>query len=285
MQKNKPLLTEFQKNIPARIKKEIESLLPTIHLMIVANTNDPIIGKGCKLDVKAMRQLFGKITRFTHFPLVEILIAGDRYTLQNILKALDGIQPKKKDCVIFYYSGHGFSYEKEKSKKFPQMDFRSNPADSNIKVVDAHTKNLADIFETIKAKGAHLNLVIGDCCNSVIDFKRLYSGDKKVVQEKIVPANADFCKKLFSGIGASIMAAAAKKGEHAISDDAIGSLFTYSLLKKIKDGVNSSVPVKDMSWENLLRHAKAETLKQSAGYDNGCGEPSRQDAIYVIEQK
>ncbi len=189
------MIKKPKKNIGEKIKKEVKGLLPTIHLMIVANTKEPIIGKGCKLNVKNIRHVFGKIAGFTHFPLLEILIQESRYTQQNILKALDGLKPEKNDFVIFYYTGHGFSYEKERSKKFPQMDLRSNPADNNIKVVDAHTKNLAEIFERIKAKGARMNLV-GDCCNSVIDFKRLYKSQKKVTEKKFIPANMDFCKKL-----------------------------------------------------------------------------------------
>jgi hypothetical protein len=91
-----------------------------------------------------------------------------------------------------------------------------------------------------------MNLVISDCCNSFIEFKRLSSRDKKVVQEKMKPVNMDFCKKLFNGIGASVLVAAAKKGQYAISDADIGSLFTYSLLKKIKEQVNDPGPVQDM---------------------------------------
>jgi hypothetical protein len=284
MQKDRPILNRIKENVPEKIKEEIKSRLPTIYLVIVANTLDPTIGKGCKQDVKAMRELFHKLTGFIRFPLVEKLIQGKSYTQTNILKAIDDIRAKKNDCVVFYYSGHGFSYEKEAKKKFPQMDFRSNPADNNIKVVNAHTKNLTEIFEMIKAKDARLNLVIGDCCNSVIDFKRMYSGDKRV-EEKIVPVNTDFCKRLFNSIGASVMVAAAKKGQFAITDEAIGSIYTYSLLKKIREGVNSSTPAKDMSWESLLNLAKAETLKQSATYDNGFGKPARQESIFVVEKK
>ena len=165
------------------------------------------------------------------------------------------------------------------------MDLRSNPADNHIDVVNTHTKNLNEIFETIKAKGARMNLVIGDCCNSVIDFKRLYSSDKKVVEKKFIPGNMDFCKKLFNGIGSSVIVAVAKKGQHAISDEAIGSLFTYSLLTKLKDQITSNAPIKDMSWESLLNLAKKETLKQSATYDDDTGNPSRQESIYLVEKK
>jgi hypothetical protein len=285
MQKDKQILKKLKKNVQNKIKEQIKSLLPTIYLIIVANTKDPTIGKGCKKDVKAMRELFKKLTGFIHFPLNEKLIQGVSYTQVNILKALDEVQPKKNDCVVFYYTGHGFSYEKETSQKFPQMDFRSNPADSNINVVHAHTKNLSEIFDLIKAKGARLNLVIGDCCNSLIDYKRLHTSDKKVVVEKFIPVNTEFCKRLFNNLGASVMVAAAKKGQFAITDEIIGSIFTYSLLKKIKEQVSSSAPVRDMSWEKMLNLAKSETLSESKTYDNGFGKPARQEAIFVVEKK
>ncbi len=81
------------------------------------------------------------------------------------------------------------------------------------------------------------------------------------------------------------MVAAAKKGQHAVSDEAIGSLFTYSLLKKLKDQITSHAPIKDMSWESLLNLAKKETLIQSATYDDSTGNPSRQESIYLVEKK
>jgi CO dehydrogenase/acetyl-CoA synthase epsilon subunit len=71
MLKNRPILKRLKKHIPEKLPKQIASLLPTIHLMIVANTKDPLIGRGCKRDAKAMRELFGKLTEFIHIPLVE----------------------------------------------------------------------------------------------------------------------------------------------------------------------------------------------------------------------
>jgi hypothetical protein len=285
MQKDRPVLKRIRKNVPEIIVTKVKNILPSIYLIVVANTKEATIGKGCKRDIKAIRNLFKKLSGFMHIQLNENLIQGDRYSQQTIMKAINDIKPKKNDCIVFYYSGHGFSYEKEKSQKFPQMDFRSNPADNKIEVINANTKNVFEIYELIKAKGARLNLVIADCCNSLIAYKRLDKSRGKVIEEKILPVNLDFCMKLFNGIGASVLVAAAKKGQYAISDDGIGSLFTYSLLKKIKDQVNSSTPIRNMSWDNLLKLAKIETLKSSAEYDNGEGEPSKQEAIFMVEKK
>ena len=35
--------------------------------------------------------------------------------------------PDNNDVVVFYYSGHGFSYEKDAAKRYPQVDLRTHP--------------------------------------------------------------------------------------------------------------------------------------------------------------
>ena len=267
------------------VKKKVKRRLPTIHLMIVANTHDKEIGVGCKHDMRSIRKLFRNIVRRTPFQLTEYLVAGKKYTQDNIFKTLKSIKPKKLlDVVIFYYTGHGFSYQKDRSKKYPQLDFRSNPADSNIKVVNAHTKNLEDIFATIKEKGAGLNFVFGDCCNSTIDYKKLHVRKKKLPENKCILVNQDNCRQLFTNLDAHIISAAAKKGQYAISDKHIGSIYTYSFVKKFTELLNAKKGIGTNVWEYALKLAQVETLKESRGYDIGTGKPSRQDSIYIVQK-
>src|SRR5437868_7545561 len=70
------------------VKKKVKRRLPTIHLMIVANTHDKEIGVGCKHDMRSIRKLFRNIVRRTPFQLTEYLVAGKKYTQDNIFKTL-----------------------------------------------------------------------------------------------------------------------------------------------------------------------------------------------------
>ncbi len=151
-------------------------------LLIAANTIDVTIGNGCKEDMVGVRELLAKLSQEMDFNFIELIVQGEDYGKENILGAIDLLTPGTNDIVVFYYSGHGFSYEKDAAKKYPQIDLRSHPASDKIDVVNAHTENLADVFELIKRKGARLNIVIGDCCNSYIDFKRKSKGNKRRIE-------------------------------------------------------------------------------------------------------
>jgi len=146
---------------------------------------------------------------------------------------------------------------------------------------------LADLFELIKSRGARLNIVIGDCCNSMIDFKRNFKGGSKVVRnEKKEPVviNKKSCEVLFCDYAASILVASAGKGEYAVSDDKLGSLFTYSFSKNLKMLMKKEIDKSvGLPWGKLLEETTDKTFDLSKTYDIGGGVTGSQKAIYNIE--
>ncbi len=229
--------SEQKKQFVERMSQSEEVAKTKFILVIAANTIDPTIGKGCVEDIDSVRHMFEKLSAEMDFNFIELIIQGEDYGKENILGAIELLKPGNNDIVVFYYSGHGFSYEKDSAKKYPQVDLRSHPASDKINVVNAHTENLADLFEIVKHRGARLNIVIGDCCNSQIDFKRIYKGGSEALKnEKKEPViiNKKTCEALFCDYTASILIASANKGEYAVSDDKLGSLFTYNFSKSLK---------------------------------------------------
>src|SRR3954447_13332556 len=89
-------------------------------LVIAANTIDPTIGKGCKEDMVSVREIFAKLSREMDFNFIELILQGEDYSKENVLGAIDLLTPGDNDIVVFYYSGHGFSYENDTEKKYPQ---------------------------------------------------------------------------------------------------------------------------------------------------------------------
>lgn len=256
-------------------------------LLVVANTLDPTIGKGCVTDLRSVRHMFKKLSDDMEFNFIELIIQGEDYGKENILGAIDMLTPGSNDIVVFYYSGHGFSYEKDAAKIYPQVDLRQHPSSDNIEVVNAHTENLADLFEMIKHRGARLNIVIGDCCNSLIEFKRKYKGGSEALRnEKKEPViiNKQTCEALFCDYTASILVASAGKGEYAVSDDTIGSLFTYNFSKGLKQLMKKDIDKSEgLPWSKLLEETTDKTLDLSKAYDIGNGVPGNQKAVYNIE--
>ena len=255
----------------------------------MANTIDPTIGKGCFVDIDSIRHLFKKLSVEMDFNFIELIIMEKDYGKENIVGAINLLTPGSNDIVMFYYSGHGFSYEKDASKIYPQVDLRTQPSSDKIDVVDANTENLSDLFDLIKQKGARLNIVIGNCCNSIIDFKRKYNGGKPDLwneNKEPVVINKETCEALFCDYTASILVGSAEKGEYAVSDDKLGSIFTYNFSKNLKvimrNGIDKNV---GLPWEQLLKETTNSTLDHSKSYDIGGGVAGNQKPIYNIESR
>lgn len=278
---------EVQKITFVEEMNRVEKVLKTkLILIIVANTIDPEIGKGCTKDIKSIHHMFKELSEFMDFNFLQLLVQGADYCKENILDAITILTPGSNDIVVFYYSGHGFSYEKDASKRFPQVDLRSHPASDKIAVVNANTENLSVLFSLIKSRGARLNIVIGDCCNSLIKFKRDLKGGDDVIRMAIkqeMDINKKMAEKLFCNHTASILVAAADKGEYAISDPELGSIFTFNFTHNFKLLINKSVdPNEGLPWKKLLEETKQKTFDLSKTYDIGGGVPGNQKAIFDI---
>lgn len=279
----------LKKNFTDKIN-QVEKIVRTkLILVIVANTIDPEIGKGCREDIKSIRHMFQKLSHHMKFNFLELVVMEADYSKKNVQDAIDALTPGSNDIVVFYYSGHGFSYKKEKEKRFPQVDLRSHPASNKIAVINENTHNLMEVFEMVKSKGARLNIVIGDCCNSTIKFKRNFKGgdDKlRLTKRRPVIINKKMCETLFCDYTASILVAAADKGQFAVSDEKLGSLFTFNFTNNLKILMNKAVDEQNgLPWNKLLQETQEKTFTLSKTYDIGNGKPGNQKAIFDIHLK
>lgn len=288
---NKPIDTfALQKKKFTSKINEVEKVARTkLILVIVANTLDPEIGKGCREDIRSIRNMFAELSKHMKFNFLELVVAEADYSKKNILDAIELLSPGGNDIVVFYYSGHGFSYEKDAEKRFPQVDMRSHPISNEIEVINENTQNLMDLFELVKSRGARLNIVIGDCCNSLIKFKRDFKGgnDKiRLAERPPVIINKQTCETLFCDYTASILVAAADKGEYAVSDEQIGSIFTFNFTNNLKILMNKSIdPKNGLPWSKLLEETQEKTYELSKTYDIGDGKPGNQKAIFDVHFK
>jgi len=256
-------------------------------LLIVANTLDPAIGEGCALDINTIRTIFGEMADHMDFNLVELVIAGLNYTNKNILNSVDALKPGKDDIVIFYYSGHGFSFEKEKDVRSPQLDLQSFPATNKIAAIEATTKNLNDIYEIIKSRGARLNIVFGDCCNDRINFNRRFikkdTRPRKKERRK-GEINKETCKVMFCDLKSSILIAAADKDVLAIVDEDKGSIYTLNFSETLRKIIEAPLKANnELPWNDLLKKTKTKTLRLSKTFDLPDGSPGNQRSFFIIE--
>ena len=87
-----PMVLSFQGRLARFMKilqKDRSGLKTKLIFIVMANTHDPEIAKGCAKDVKAMRTVFKNICRHTDFGFCDITISGKDYNRENLLEAID----------------------------------------------------------------------------------------------------------------------------------------------------------------------------------------------------
>jgi hypothetical protein len=290
MQNKSVISFEKQKKFFVRQMAKVEKKGETkLILIIVANTLDPVIGKGCSLDIKTVTSTIYELARKMEFNLLELVIEGLNYNNENVVSAVESLKPDSDDIVIFYYTGHGFRFDKENNLLPPQLDLQSSPATNKIADIHRTTKNLNEIFEIIKNKGARLNLVIADCCNDEINFTRTFNKkDKKAAaaEEQQDELHKDTLREMFCVPTSSILVAAADKGLLSIVDDGVGSIFTLKFAQHLRKKLSSPLSDKnELHWDKLLEKIKEDTFIYSKEFDLPDGSPGNQMAFFTIESK
>lgn len=230
-------------------------------LLVVASTHDEEIGPACLVDARKMIQTFSDVAEFLGIRKIIDSVFGDNYNRVTIKKAIDRINPSPSDIVVFYYSGHGFTNPAIPSKKYPFLDVldprikpRPNPRDSAL--------NIEDIYETIKRKGARLNLVISDCCNDRIEQKNIVGIPPPQHRSTGLKWNWTNVKTLFMNPRkTSLLITSANKGERATSKNSFGSFYTYYFLSSLTTYVG---PDKiNPWWIQVLADAQRQTINKA----------------------
>jgi len=255
---------DFFKNMTEPGSRAITNLSPAekkmkIHLLIVSNTNDPSIGKGCEFDTKRVRLMFDSIRRFIGISMQTTVIAGKTYNKETVQKAIKALNPDPNDIVIFYYTGHGFRKPEDK-RIYPYIDLRPKPD----KTYNVNSLNILDVFDEIrtKPKAARLNLIISDCCNTLPETKK---ANAKVIGEfrGINEWSEANCRKLFlDPTPVSVLITAADENQTAACDTTAGSLFTIFFKAALDDHMSKSK--KNVSWEQVVKATKDNVSFKSA---------------------
>ena len=287
--KQKPfsqLLETFKRTMRERVLKQ-----PRLVLIIMANTHDAHLNKACSKDAKSIKKIFANICNHIHFDLCAIEISGQNYHRKNLEQAVDSIILHSADDVtVFYYTGHGFSYEKDSKRKYPQIDMRAHNDQARynkISFIEKYTENLAVILNIIRFKGARINIAIGDCCNSTIPFKRPMDSEKDMnIVKGIMPHKSKaLTKKLFTDEknAVSILVSASQHGQTAVSDMEIGSIFTHHFTLALANTISREPKgSRYVPWLRLLKTTADQAFKDSQGYDVGEGKAGKQKAVFEV---
>ncbi len=254
------------------------TVVPTkLHFILVANTNDPRIGYSVQKDVVNITSQVKDVATFLNLPLNYVEISGTKFGKANVETALNNLKPGTNDIVIFYYSGHGYSNDRNAAEAYPQFDLRQSRFDDIL----VATLNASEVFSKIKAKNARLNLVITDCCNSSLGLLKPEGKNFALTTKSLMTWEKSYCYDLFMKSKGTVIATAAKKGQYAYGNTDVGGYFTSNLITSMEKYL-SKFQTSTPTWQEII--AEAQTTTVSLSLTNLCTANTicRQDPVFAV---
>lgn len=218
----------------------------TLHLILVTNTLISDIGMSCQVDKNNSLNEFEIICGELDIPFKKSVISDREFSKSNLTNTLNNLNPSPNDIVIFIYSGHGFRWSNQNSE-YPNLDLRY----SNFQEISANTSfNLHEVYNSIIAKGARLNIVLGDCCNSDIGLS-YRAGEPSLASRAQYKGKVDYLRRLFLESRGNLLAAAARRNETSCGNSRDGGYFLssfFTAIYKETSHLNNFAP----QWANII---------------------------------
>jgi hypothetical protein len=224
----------------------------TLHLIVVADTTDPKIGRSVAIDSENMQEFFKSVAAQSNGKLKfrKQVLEGYAITNRNLIQAIENTTIYSKDVIVFSYSGHGFRRHTTASK-WPMMNTKGSATD------------FAQVIAKIKAKQPRQFIALADCCNNFID-----RAPEALSFRAVRELSAEAIKCMFVDSNAEIAASGSEPGQFSYGNDSIGGFFTSSFLKNLEEALVSQ----SCSWKTVFEDARKEVLtisrdKQSPQYE------------------
>ncbi len=247
----------------------------TMHLIVVANTAISDIGSSCSIDKRNLTSELEGISEVTGMKFKKYIVEEQEFTKSKVQNLLNAFTPGPNDVVMFVYRGHGFRWSNQK-EEYPQLDLRYS---SFTRISENTSINLEEVYNTVKSKGARLNLFFADCCNSDVGISQVTAASFMNMQSN---NNYDTQKlrKLFLLSRGNLISTAASPGEVSWANNANGGFYTVSLLQSLRDEI-SYLRNDDADWNGLVENTiKGARYKSSKSVCSNC---TQQNGIYYSE--
>ena len=264
-----------------------------LFLFIVANTNDATVGASAKTDLQNVSRLFTSLAQDLGITKVfPLFISGNDYSKTAVLAglaALEAQKPSAKDIVIFYFRGHGFRLQADKSI-YPRMSFRTTKNKANKEVGD--NIGLEDVYNRITALKPGVALVLGDCCNADI-FENPGLGNDMIRPKGggvLGNFNLESGKKLFfPPAPLAIIVGSVSQGHLSVGHPEIGGYFTHYFTTELEKNLwgyysrsqLSAGGKSSASWMRMLLTARQNTYQKSRAKQ--CGKTENDRCIQQAE--
>lgn len=211
----------------------------TLHLIIVADTQDYKIGTSVAADSRNIQTLIEMIVYRSNnqLSLNKIVFEGASITQQNMLTAIDSLRVGANDIIVFLYAGHGHRYTSTTSK-WPLLDTMNHPTD------------FLTVIKKISSKYARQFIALADCCNNVVDVQ---------YRESRLANNFPYnnIKRMFLDAKVKIAASGCKPGQTSLGDPN-GGYFTSAFISNLKAALYSHG-----NWNTVFEKTRTDVLGRS----------------------
>ena len=247
------------------ITRSAQSSKGILHAIVVVNTNDRDIGS--YIDLENVSKELKSIEKNTGLILRLNTMTKNNFKLNKVNNLLKQLSVAPNDVVIFYYSGHGFKRNQDKSR-WPKMVLNNG-----------RYLGLDEVVATLKEKNPRFFIAMSDSCSNFMSK----SISKRGIS--IVPINPQNYSKnyqsLFLGHKGYIIAAAAKAGQYAAGSRSVGGIFTNQFLDSFKQEVE--LP-NEPSWHRIIERAEKEISFKNQDGKNNIQNPQFEIKITSVEQ-
>lgn len=183
-------------------------------------------------------------------------VTGNDFSRDGVVAMLNKLRPASNDIVVFLYSGYGFRFDNQESR-FPQMDLTT----SSYQELGDNYLAMADVFDDIQNKGARLNIVMSDCCNTPIGEEAPISTGTTLYSRATSNFSLDRLRDLFLNTRGSILSTASSPGEPSVCDQS-GGFYTIGFIRSLRKEI-SSTSSEPVSWLNVMDNTIEAAKKRS----------------------
>lgn len=227
----------------------------TIHAILAGSTNVSDIGDGCQISINKMEQAFKYIEAQTGMAVEITTITGNNFTKNNIVRAVNNLNPKQDDVVFFFSTSHGFNYNDIPSE-YAFISAHPTKNEMTRKELEAFGLSLEkEVYLPLRAKGARLTITLAEACNSVVDIP---SPSSYQVMNVNIPARL---KELFKESKGGVIASSSKIDQKSWTDDKDGGIYTNMFIEAMNTVITDS---KKATWDEVMAKTNEFTRNYAA---------------------
>ncbi len=210
-----------------------------LHLIMVTDNDDKIIGSGCQADFSKIMAEVHTIADAIGYAITHYNVVGSSFIYENMVNVLDKLSVQPNDIIFFYYSGHGYN-EDQRETNWPSMKFPEGffPFDM--------------VNQKLASSSARLVVSMADCCNKHQGLQAPISEDLKIIETVDENQKKNYANLFLDSKGV-VLVASCKRGQVSYTHPEKGSYFTSSFIESLTYAINYA---KDLNWETLLTDAQ-----------------------------